>query len=232
VNAHLILAAVAALAVWLGSLYWRPFGPCPKCNGTGTIKRIRKGKRGKRRVAVKVCPRCKGRRRVQRPGSRTVHRPPAGSARGGRPPPATSRRTAMGHPDGAHTHGSGGSGLGTAVLVVIGAALAVKLAGPVLDAAAELLRVLLIAAGVIVFVGAASLVGLIAWRWRSRKDAARAMPPGTLVARAAPPLPQARRTAELPATPQREPPAAFIFTSTAWTPRRSPPSSPASRKAT
>jgi hypothetical protein len=92
----------------------------------------------------------------------------------------------MGHPDGAHTHGSGGSGLGTAVLVVIGAALAVKLAGPVLDAAAELLRVLLIAAGVIVGVGAASLVGLIAWRWRSRKDAARAMPPRTLVTRAAP----------------------------------------------
>ena len=86
------------------------------------------------------------------------------------------------------------------------AALAVKLAGPVLDAAAELLRVLLIAAGVIVGVGAASLVGLIAWRWRSRKDAARAMPPRTLVARAAPPLPQARRTAELPAAPQREPP--------------------------
>jgi hypothetical protein len=81
----------------------------------------------------------------------------------------------------------------------------VKLAGPVLDAA-ELLRVLLIAAGVIVGVGAASLVGLIAWRWRSRKDAARAMPPRTLVARAAPPLPQARRAAELPAAPQRETP--------------------------
>jgi hypothetical protein len=112
----------------------------------------------------------------------------------------------MGHPDGAHTHGSGGSGIGTAVLVVIGAALAVKLAGPVLDAAAELLRVLLIAAGVIVGVGAASLVGLIAWRWRSQKDAARAMPPRTLVARAAPPLPQARRAGELPAAPQREPP--------------------------
>ena len=111
----------------------------------------------------------------------------------------------MGHPDGAHTHGSGGNGLGTAVLVVIGAALAVKLAGPVLDAAAELLRVLLITAGVIVGVGAASLVGL-AWRWRSRKDAARAMPPRTLVARAAPPLPQARRAGELPAAPQRETP--------------------------
>jgi hypothetical protein len=37
----------------------------------------------------------------------------------------------MGHPDGAHTHGSGGSGLGTALLVLVGAALAVKLAGPV-----------------------------------------------------------------------------------------------------
>ncbi|HXF20094.1 MAG TPA: hypothetical protein VN597_06530, partial [Streptosporangiaceae bacterium] len=81
------------------------------------------------------------------------------------------------------------------------AALAVKLAGPVLDAAAELLRVLLIAAGVMVGVGAASLAGLIAWRWRSRKDAARAMPPRTLVARAAPPLPQARRAGELPAAP-------------------------------
>jgi hypothetical protein len=86
------------------------------------------------------------------------------------------------------------------------AALAVKLPGPVLDAAAELLHVLLIAAGVIVGVGAASLVGLIAWRWRSRKDAARAMPPRTLVARAAPPLPQAQRAVELPAAPQRETP--------------------------
>ena len=104
----------------------------------------------------------------------------------------------MGHPDGAHTHGSGGSGLGE-VLVIL---LAVALLGPAVAAAvAELVHVLLIAAGVIVGVGAASLVGLIAWRWRSRKDAARAMPPRTLVARAAPPLPQARRAAELPAAP-------------------------------
>ena len=55
-------------------------------------------------------------------------------------------------------------GWGRDVLLRSCAALAVKLARPVLDAAAELLRVLLIAAGVIVGVGAASLVGLIAWR--------------------------------------------------------------------
>ena len=37
------------------------------------------------------------------PAPSTASRPR--SATGGRPPPATSRRTAMGHPDGAHTHG-------------------------------------------------------------------------------------------------------------------------------
>jgi hypothetical protein len=112
----------------------------------------------------------------------------------------------MGHPDGAHTHGSGGSGIGTAVLVVIGAALAVKLAGPVLDAAAELLHVLLIAAGVIVGVGAASLVGLLAWRWRRwHPDAARAMPPlPRKMARVAQPLPKAQLAHVLPAENQRE----------------------------
>jgi DnaJ-class molecular chaperone len=66
VNAHLILAVIAALAVWLGSLYVAPFGCCGKCQGTGHIRS------GRRRV--KVCPRCKGRRRVQRRGSRTIHR--------------------------------------------------------------------------------------------------------------------------------------------------------------
>ena len=65
-NAHLILAVIAALAVWVGWLYLAPFGRCPKCQGAGHIKT------SKRRV--KVCPRCKGRRRVQRRGSRTVHR--------------------------------------------------------------------------------------------------------------------------------------------------------------
>ena len=64
-NASLILAVIAAVAVWVGFLYVAPFGRCPKCQGTGHIKHGRR---------VKVCPRCKGRRRVQRHGSRTVHR--------------------------------------------------------------------------------------------------------------------------------------------------------------
>ena len=33
-NAHLVLAVIAALVLWVGWLYWRPFGPCPKCKGT------------------------------------------------------------------------------------------------------------------------------------------------------------------------------------------------------
>jgi hypothetical protein len=79
----------------------------------------------------------------------------------------------MGHPDGAHTHGSGGSGLGE-VLVIL---LAVALLGPAAAAVAELVHVLLIVAGRIVGVGAARLAGLLAWQLRrTRVDAARAMP--------------------------------------------------------
>jgi DnaJ-class molecular chaperone len=74
VNATLILAIIAALAIWVGFLYVAPFGRCGKCGGAGTIKHTRTGKRGRQLVKVKVCPRCKGRRRVQRRGSRTVHR--------------------------------------------------------------------------------------------------------------------------------------------------------------
>ena len=73
-TANLILAVLAALAIWAGSLYLAPFGRCGKCSGTGTIKRTREGKHGRQLVRVKVCPRCKGRRRVQRRGFRTVHR--------------------------------------------------------------------------------------------------------------------------------------------------------------
>jgi transposase-like protein len=60
------LIAALIIAVWIGALYLHPFGRCPKCKGTGHIKR------GPRRRPV--CPRCKGHRRVQRRGSRTVHR--------------------------------------------------------------------------------------------------------------------------------------------------------------
>jgi DnaJ-class molecular chaperone len=65
VNAHLILFAFAAVALWVGLAVPRAVRPLPKCQGTGHVKS------GKRRV--KVCPRCKGRRCVQRRGSRTVH---------------------------------------------------------------------------------------------------------------------------------------------------------------
>ena len=64
-NASLILAIIAAAAIWAGRLYLFPFGRCPKCKGRGNIRR------GRRRP---VCPRCKGKRRIQRTGSRTVHR--------------------------------------------------------------------------------------------------------------------------------------------------------------
>jgi hypothetical protein len=111
----------------------------------------------------------------------------------------------MGHPDGAHTHGSGGSGLGELLVIL----LAVALLGPAVAAAvAELVHVLLIVAGVTVGVGAAGLAGLLAWQLRrTRVDAARTMPPlPSKMVRAARPLPQARRAGELPAAPQREPP--------------------------
>jgi len=65
VTVHLVLAVLAVLALRVGFLYLRPFGPCPKCAGTGNIQR------GRRRP---VCPRCKGKRRVQRRGSHTIHR--------------------------------------------------------------------------------------------------------------------------------------------------------------
>ena len=81
-------------------------------------------------------------------------------------------------------------GVGTAVLVVLGAALAVKVAGPVLAAMAELVYVLLIVVAAIASGAAVTLIGIAAWRWRRRLDAARAEVPATLLPqRAAQPLP-------------------------------------------
>ena len=62
---HLVLLLAAVIAARVAFLYFCPFGPCPKCKGTGNIQR------GRRRP---VCPKCKGQRQQQRPGSRTVHR--------------------------------------------------------------------------------------------------------------------------------------------------------------
>ncbi len=64
-TAVLILAVLGALALALARLYLAPFSPCPRCHGTSNIAG------GRRRP---VCSRCKGRRRVQRTGSRTLHR--------------------------------------------------------------------------------------------------------------------------------------------------------------
>jgi hypothetical protein len=103
----------------------------------------------------------------------------------------------MGIPDGAHTHGhGGGSGLSEVVPVV----LAVALLGPAAAAAAALLHLVLIVMGVIVGVVAAATAALLVWRWRKwQASAARAMPLlPRKVARAASPLPQARRPPALP----------------------------------
>ena len=62
--------------------------------------------------------------------------------------------------------------------LVLAAAFAVRLAGPVLAAASELLQMVLIAAAVIVGIGAAGVVGRLTWQWRRRHtDAARAALP-------------------------------------------------------
>lgn len=81
------------------------------------------------------------------------------------------------------------------------------------SAEAELVHVLLIAAAVIMPVGAAGLVGLLMWRWRrTQADAARAMPPlPTKMARAAQPLPKAWPVHALPAEFPRELPAEVHF---------------------
>jgi hypothetical protein len=111
----------------------------------------------------------------------------------------------MGHPDGAHTHGSGGlGGLGAALLVILGAALFIKAAPVVLGAAAELLHLVLIVAAVILGLAGVALAGFIAWRvHRYRHEGAAratALPPGS--ARAAQALQEPQRDALPPAAGQ------------------------------
>jgi hypothetical protein len=63
-GAH-ILIGFAIAAAWIASLYVKPFGRCWRCRGKGNIRRGRR---------APVCPRCRGMKRGQRFGSRTVHR--------------------------------------------------------------------------------------------------------------------------------------------------------------
>lgn len=78
----------------------------------------------------------------------------------------------MGHahgPDGAHTHGGGSGGLGTVVLVILGVMLLASAAGAVVHAAAELLRLVLTVAAVVLGVAALGAGGLVAYRLRQHK---------------------------------------------------------------
>ncbi len=62
------LLTVTGLILSGGLLYFSPFGPCPRCHGTG---RVWRGTRQRPRPVT--CPRCKGVKRRQRPGSKTLH---------------------------------------------------------------------------------------------------------------------------------------------------------------
>ena len=96
----------------------------------------------------------------------------------------------MGHPDGAHTHGSGGFDP-MPILIIIGA---IAVAGPVAAAAVELLHILLIAVVVILSLGAVGLAAVIAYRvHRSRAG-------GTT--RVSLPAPTAARAVQAPREPR------------------------------
>ena len=101
----------------------------------------------------------------------------------------------MGHahgPDGAHTHGGGG--LGGLVLVVVGLVLLASIAGPVVAAVADLVRVVLITLAVVAGLAVLGGAGLVAWRLRrGRPNAPRVVgvvTPGLLRPSRAPPAPR------------------------------------------
>ena len=65
--AHDILLTAAALSAWAVSVLIWPFRACTLCRGTGR-------NRGSSSRRFGTCRRCNGRGRIQRIGSRTVHR--------------------------------------------------------------------------------------------------------------------------------------------------------------
>ena len=123
----------------------------------------------------------------------------------------------MGIPDGAHTHGSGGGGLGPVLLVI----LAVALLGPAAAAAGALLYLLVIVVAVIGGLALAAALALVAFRvhrWRTVGQ------PGY------PCLPRcpARHCRRAQSRgPRSSGPPRFICTCMACPPRTSPPFSPA-----
>jgi hypothetical protein len=103
----------------------------------------------------------------------------------------------MGIPDGAHTHSSGGRGLGTALLVLSGAALAVKLAAPVAAAVGELVHVVLVLVAVVAGVAGVCLLGFCTWRLYRWRQSGAARCTSTTTGMASPP-----RTSP-PSSPER-----------------------------
>ncbi len=65
----LVLAGLAVLVLWLGSLFLKPYTSCRWCRGTG--RRGSSARYGR-------CWRCKGDPERLRPGARIVHRAGAG----------------------------------------------------------------------------------------------------------------------------------------------------------
>lgn len=63
----LLLLGIAAALFWMGSLYAYPFRLCRRCGGTGH-------KRGSTFRRFGLCKRCTGTGRIQRLGSRLIHR--------------------------------------------------------------------------------------------------------------------------------------------------------------
>ena len=61
------LAILAAVAIWLVSLYFHPYGRCRRCGGSG-----RNAGSSARRFGT--CKRCKGNGRRWRAGARTIHK--------------------------------------------------------------------------------------------------------------------------------------------------------------
>jgi hypothetical protein len=61
----IVLIVVLAAVLWLGSLYFKPYTSCGRCNGTA--------RRGKAKRYGR-CPRCKGQPERLRFGARMMHR--------------------------------------------------------------------------------------------------------------------------------------------------------------